>query len=137
MKILFVCKSNVARSQIAEAIFNKLSKKHKAVSAGVAVEEKYVGKRLVDTTKYVVPVMKQIGIDVSDNLSKQLNEKMVDGADKVIVMTEREICPDYLLQNSKVDFWDIADPRHGGIEDQILTRDKIKKKILDLLKEIE
>ena len=38
MKILFVCKGNVGRSQMATALFNKMSK-IKASSAGTNVKE--------------------------------------------------------------------------------------------------
>lgn len=136
MKLLFVCKSNVARSQFAEGIFNSLTKKHKATSCGVDVEEKYFGKKLSETTKYVVPVMKEIGIDVSNHKSKQITEERVTSVDKVIVMNEKERCPGYLLNNPKVVFWDIVDPRHGGIEDQRVVRDEIKRRVEALLKEI-
>jgi protein-tyrosine-phosphatase len=37
MKILFVCHANAGRSQVAKALFNKLSQ-HKAESAGTKVE---------------------------------------------------------------------------------------------------
>ena len=43
MKVLFVCKSNIGRSQMAEAFFNKFSKNHKAISAGISTEN-HAGK---------------------------------------------------------------------------------------------
>ena len=39
MKILFICRSNAERSQIAEILFNYHSKRHRAMSAGVNVEK--------------------------------------------------------------------------------------------------
>ena len=39
MKVLFVCKNNAERSQIAEAIFNRLSRGSSASSAGVEVDK--------------------------------------------------------------------------------------------------
>ncbi len=137
MKILFICRSNVMRSQIAEALFNSIGSKHIAKSAGVEVEEKYLGKKLVETTKFVVPVMKEIGIDVSNNISKQLTEKMVSEADKIIIMAEKDKCPKYLFSSPKVVFWNIADPRHGGIEDQRKVLDEINKHIAEFIKEID
>ncbi len=38
MNVLFICRSNAERSQIAEILFNYHSKKHKAFSAGADVE---------------------------------------------------------------------------------------------------
>ena len=37
---------------------------------------------------------------------EQLTPELVDAADKVIVMAERETWPDYLVEGGKVEFWD-------------------------------
>jgi arsenate reductase (thioredoxin) len=138
MKILFVCRSNVGRSQMAEVLFNKLSKKHSSISAGVKVEErKYRGRKLIDTTSIMVPVMEEIDCDVSNKISKQITEKMVEGFDMVVVMANKDDCPKYLLDNKKVVFWKVEDPRHKGIEGHRKIRDEIKRKIEKLLEDIE
>ena len=39
MRILFICRSNAERSQVAEALFNAASRRHRAFSAGIMVEK--------------------------------------------------------------------------------------------------
>ncbi len=53
MKVLFICRANVGRSQMAEAIFNKFSEGNLAVSAGLNPPKEWEGK-LLSKTKYVL-----------------------------------------------------------------------------------
>ncbi len=117
MEILFVCKGNVGRSQMAEILFRKINKKHKVTSAGIKVNEEE-GEKLKDIplAEPVIRFMRKEGFDASENFRKQITKKMVDNADKVIVMAEKEIWPDFLINNPKVVFWDIEDPK--GISDE-------------------
>ena len=71
MKVLFICKANVGRSQMAETIFNKLCKErdlnHKAESAGTE-PGKWKGKFVKDE-RLVNTAVKEAGFD----LGKQKN----------------------------------------------------------------
>ena len=135
MKILFVCKSNFARSQMAEALYNKLTGSQDAESAGLSVEKKWEGKPVSQFKNYVVDSMKEIGIDLSENKPKQITRKMFEQADKVIVMDEnRELWPGYFFNSDKVLFWDIPDTRGKGLDFHNKVRDKIKEKVLGLIK---
>lgn len=122
MKILFICKANVGRSQMAPAFFNQLSKQHSATGAGTHVWEKE-GQPLHE---YVIETMKDKGHDVSQCTRKQLTPEDAASADKIVVMTEQENLPPY-VDLSKVIFWNIDDPKdmslevHHQIRDQILT----------------
>jgi len=103
MKILFVCKANSGRSQLAEAIFNKLSKgKHQAASAGTKVIREDVnreGTKISDPN--IIAVMKEIGVDVSGNVRNQVTPEMLEKVDKVVILAEPEFVPEYLRQNKK------------------------------------
>ena len=62
--VLFICTHNAARSQMAEALLNKLYEdRYTAFSAGTDPTQ-------IDPL--VVKVMREIGIDVSSNQSKSL-----------------------------------------------------------------
>ena len=137
MKILFVCKSNFARSQIAEAFLKKFSKKYEVASAGTMVEKEWLGKPISIFHNYVVPAMLEEGIDLSQNIPKQLTKEMVDNFDKVVVMASKDLWPDYLSKSEKVDFWDILDPRGTDLEFHRRVRNDIKNKIKSLLKNIK
>ena len=135
MKVLFVCRGNVGRSQMAEVLFNKLSK-HKSYSAGIKVNEKE-GQKIKDllSASLVIESMKDEGIDVSNNLRKQLKPEMLNKFDKIIVMAEPEVIPDYLINKDHVEFWTVKDPKgmdkkeHEKVVKQIknLVRDFIKR----------
>jgi len=139
MNILFVCKANVGRSQMASAFFNKLSKKNKSTSAGTQVGEKE-GQKIGDNekTKLLIKVMNEEGIDLRNFKRNQLTPQMVDKADRVVVMAEKSECPEYLLKTNKVIFWKIEDVngRYDSYEYHIKTRDDIKKLVEKLVKEI-
>ena len=131
MKVLFLCKSNVIRSQIAEAFYNKFSNSNDASSAGLNVEEEWKGQK-VRGSKKTIECMKEIGIDISENISKGITEEMTQSVDKVIVIGEKDNWPNY-LKEEEVEFWDISDPGGKDIEVRRKVRDQIKQKVKELL----
>lgn len=134
MKILFVCKSNFARSQMAEALYNKLTNSQDAESAGLSVEKEWEGKKISQFKNYVVDSMNEIGIDLSENKPKQLTKEMFEQAEKVVIMEDdRELWPEYLFNSDKVTFWDIPDTRGKDLDFHNKVRDKIKEKVLELI----
>jgi arsenate reductase len=85
--VLFVCTHNAARSQMAEAILNKLyGDRYMAFSAGTDPTQ-------IDPL--VVLVMSEIGIEVSDYRSKELNIFKDSTLDYVITLCDqaKESCP--------------------------------------------
>lgn len=125
MKILFVCKWNAGRSQIAEELFTQLSTDHIALSAGTHAQ-KYSGKRLKDFAPEVVAVMKEKGIDVSKKMPMQLTPEMAGFADKIIILTAKEDLPDYLKKSPKTVFWNIEDGGGKDLEFHKRMRDQIE-----------
>jgi len=138
MDVLFICKSNFARSQIAEAIFNSISKKHKATSAGTE-KGRVTGHELRDFPEHsnLFVCMDEIGLDIRKNISKLLTFEIVKNADKIIVMAEKEIWPDYLKNSNKIVFWEIEDMCGQSLDKFRKARDQIKSLVEKLVKEIE
>ncbi len=136
MKVLFVCRGNVGRSQIAAALFSKYSGS-KAFSAGTVVSGKEgQALREIPLAEPVIRFMKEEGIDISNNTRTQLTPEMIERFDKIIVMAEPETVPEYLSRNKKkVEFWNIEDPK--GMDDEGYRRiiSRIKSRIKLLLKE--
>lgn len=138
MKILFVCKSNFGRSQIAEALFNDKSKKHIAKSAGTE-DGRVIGHKLSDFLEHanLFLCMDEIGLDIKNKYSKLLTEDMLNDADRVYVMAEKETWPAFLKESSKVIFWKVDDMCGESLERFRYTREKVKKLVDDLILEIE
>ena len=138
MKVLFVCKANVGRSQMAEAFFNNYTRNHKSTSAGTEVKDKEgqtIGQN--EKARFVWEVMDEEGIDVRNYKRKQLTSQMVERADQVIVITEKEFCPDYLLKSPKAIYWEIPDAKGTDYETHVKTRDDIKTLVRGLIKKLD
>ena len=135
MKIVFVCKANHGRSQLAEALFNNFSKgKHTAISAGTKVIREDANREgQIISDPNIITVMKEMGIDVSQNVRNQFTPEMLDTADKVIVMSEPENTPFFLSQSEKAIFWDVPDTYNQNLEFVRGIRDKFKVLVSDLI----
>ena len=135
MKILFICIENVNRSQIAESIFNKLSKKNTALSAGLAPKMIGLLKNAHDEKRGTYPPivpMKELGYDLSKNKIKKLNKKMADDADKIIFMFkrgkhEKEI-PNYAIRKRDIEFWEMPGFKTGLSFVEYSRMEKIRTK---------
>lgn len=136
MRVLFVCRGNVGRSQMAEAFFKKLSS-HQASSAGTHSRVLGVdGLALGEVAEKVVNCMTELGFDVSGNRIDQLTPGMVEKADRVIVITKKEDWPDYLRNSKRVTFWDVEDAVNTSHQFHCRVRDKIKKLVENLVREM-
>ena len=73
--------------------------------------------------------------DLSSEQRTQLTPELVDAADKVIVMAERETWPDYLVESGKMEFWDIEDVFNIPIDAVRAIKDQIKVRVEELVRE--
>lgn len=132
MKILFVCRGNVARSQMAEELLNKIAPgSFEVTSAGTKLSgpEQSIGE-LGPIMDNVLAVMNEEGIDISKNIRNQVTPEMADNANKIImIIDDLDPVPDYLMDNAKVERWDVLDPKGQSLE---FTRD-VKNQIKNLV----
>ena len=133
MKILFVCRGNVARSQMAEAYYNFFTKSGDASSAGVL---DFTPVKYGHSVKEVIQVMKEDGIDISQQNVKFITEEMVKASDRIFAMCKKEECPQFLLNSNKITFWNIDDPYDTSLENHRKIRDEVKEHVQLLIKEI-
>jgi arsenate reductase len=126
--VLFICVHNAGRSQIAEALFNKLSGgHHRGISAGSEPAEV--------VNPVVVAAMKEVGIDISRNKPKKLSKEMILEADLAITMgCGEDVCP--IVPNELRD-WDIEDPHDKPIDAVRLIRDEIQRRVEALVNELD
>ncbi len=119
---------------MAEALFNQISKNYKATSAGTE-KGRVTNHKLKDFPEHsnLFICMDEVGIDLRNKVAKLLTQKMIKDADKIVVMAEKETWPDYLKKSNKVVFWNIEDPCNKSLDTFIKVRNKIKKKIEELI----
>lgn len=128
-KVLFVCKGNTCRSQMAKGFFNTLTSTKSADSAGMQP-----GDRVNPTA---ITVMKEVGIhiDISDYTPKKLTTAMNDTFDIIVTMGCTDRCPITPLE--KTIEWDIEDPIGKPLEKYREVRDTIRNHVEHLIKEIK
>ncbi|MDE1865114.1 MAG: low molecular weight phosphatase family protein [Candidatus Micrarchaeota archaeon] len=110
MKILFICRANAERSQMAELMFNRLSRKNKAYSAGTSPSDDEIG---LPPGRTVSELMLDLGYDNTlSHKRKRLTKAMADKADRVIVMLSKDEIPkelpSYVKKRPNVEYWDVG-----------------------------
>ncbi|MEZ4373898.1 MAG: arsenate reductase ArsC [Polyangiaceae bacterium] len=111
-KILFLCVANSARSQMAEGLARQMLRGRFTVqSAGSAPSR---------LNPYAIEVMGELGISISDQYSKSVEDIDPDGVHSVITLCAEEVCPVFLTNAQRL-HWPIEDPA----SDQPLPRDQM------------
>ena len=134
-KIMFLCTANSCRSQMAEGFAKEYGK-------GI-IEVYSAGLMAVGVQKRAIAVMKEIGIDISNQQSKEIDPDLLRKMDIVVTLCghAEETCP-WTPPEIKRIHWPIKDPvGTTGTEEQIMNefrraRDEIKEKVQELIKEI-
>ena len=140
MKVLFVCKANVSRSQVAQVRFEQLSK-HESYCAGIGVAESVAQRpssKLKDIRNLspVEYIKTRLGIDHSERDRLQLTPEMIDDMDLAIIIHDKAEWPDYLKEGANVVFWDIPDT--PGLDDESAGKlwDQVQLRVEELVREI-
>ena len=114
-RVLFVCTHNSARSQMAEGLLRaRAGDRYEAFSAGTEV---------TSVRPEAVEVMREIGVDISTQRSKGLDEFVGQPFDAVITVCDdaRETCPVF-PGGGHTDHWSIDDPSAAvGSDEQRLA----------------
>lgn len=76
--ILFVCKGNSGRSQMAETFFNSIFQTQIAMSAGTEPDK--------EIHPFTIKVMEETGIDMTNKIPKPLTNKLMSVVNKIIVL---------------------------------------------------
>ena len=115
---------------MAEAFFRKyMPKGFEAISAGT--------KPSTHVNPIVLQAMKEIGIDIENQMPKNISQQIIDESEKAINMgcIDKESCPALFMKD--VLDWQIPDPNGKSIEEVRKIRDQIKTKVITLIKSLE
>lgn len=131
VRMYFLCIQNRCRSQMAEAFAKYYGAEHViAESAGIQSGEIH---------PYTIEVMKEVGIDITSQISKPINMQTFMQSKVIVKLCEQvnEKCPvvPFMIKNVQ---WDITDPlvNEANLEGVRTARDEIKQRVLALLKEL-
>ncbi len=132
LTILFLCTGNSCRSQMAEG----LARHH----GGDRVEVHSAGVIHVGVHPLAADVMKEAGIDISSQYSKDIDEIRHLKPDFVITLCDyaQSVCPDF-TGDARKEHWPTPDPSQtSGTRDELLprfrqTRDELGEKIVAFL----
>lgn len=100
-RILFLCVANSARSQMAEGLARHI--------LGDGVEATSAGSQPSRVNPFAIEVMAEIGIDISAQRSKSIDEVAADGVDLVVTLCAEEVCPVLPGRVQRL-HWPIQDP---------------------------
>lgn len=125
-KVMFVCKKNSRRSQMAEGFARVLGEGKIAVaSSGLASSE-------VDPI--TVEVMSEIGIDISHQTSKPLSDFHPEDFDAVISLCGCGVnLPEAWVLREVFEDWQLDDPEGESKETFRRVRDEVKERVLKLI----
>ncbi len=135
-KILILCTGNSCRSQMGEGFLKSFDSELEVYSAGTNPSKQVHQK--------AIQVMKEIGIDLSNNYPKKVDEFLGEPFDFVITVCDnaKETCPVFIGKVGKQLHIGFEDPAEAtGTEEEILAefrriRDEIKKEFYEFYKNI-
>lgn len=128
-KIMFVCKKNSRRSQMAEGFANTLGAgKIEVSSSGLAASE-------VDPIS--VQVMAEIGIDISQQTSKALSDFNPEDYDAVISLCGCGVnLPEDWILREVFEDWQLDDPEGESLDTFRRVRDEVKERVEALIEKL-
>ena len=116
MNVLFVCKQNAGRSQIARALYERRG--GNARSAGTA------------PAQHVHPEVAELMPELADRVPKELDSADAEWADIVVTMGCGDACP--VIPGKRYVDWELQDPAGQDVETVRKIRDEIERRVAEL-----
>ena len=118
--VLFVCVQNAGRSQMAQALYERLGGSARSAGSTPADEVHPV----------VVEVMQEVGVDLDGRVPRRLERDDVEWADTVVTMGCGDACP--VVTGKEYLDWELDDPAGRGIDEVRRIRDEIERRVAQL-----
>jgi arsenate reductase len=123
-EVLFVCVHNAGRSQMAAGLLErKMGERVRVLSAGSEPADQL--------NPAVIDAMEEIGIDISAERPKKLENEMVRGSDVVITMGCGDACP--VFPGKRYEDWELEDPSDKDLDTVRRIRDEISARVDELV----
>ena len=125
--VLFVCIHNAGRSQMAAGYMSALSNGRVEVRSGGSEPGNQINP-------VAIAAMAEEGIDISGGVPQLMTTEQVRDSDVVITMGCGDVCP--IFPGKRYEDWELVDPAGKGIDEVRPIRDDIKRRIEQLLAEL-
>lgn len=125
--VLFLCVHNAGRSQMGAGFMRSLGAGNVRVFSGGSEPAAKVNPSAVEA-------MREVGIDIADNVPQKWSMEMLHEVDVVVTMGCGDTCP-YIPGKRYVD-WPLDDPAGQGVDAVRPIRDQIKTLVEALLSEL-
>jgi arsenate reductase len=126
-QVLFVCVHNAGRSQMAAAFLSRIGDGRIDVrSAGSTPAE--------EIHPVVVKAMEEVGIDLSAEHPKRIDDDVVRASDVVITMGCGDACPIY--PGKRYEDWQVEDPSGRSLEEVRGIRDDLERRVSELVSDL-
>ena len=125
--VLFLCVHNAGRSQMGAGFMRSLGACSVRVFSGGSEPAAKVNPSAVE-------VMREVGIDIADNVPQKWSMEMLHEVDVVVTMGCGDTCP-HIPGKRYVD-WPLDDPAGQGVDAVRPIRDQIKTLVEALLSEL-
>ena len=124
-RVVFACRHNAGRSQMAAAFFDAAADpaRARAVSAGTTPGERVHPEVLV--------VMREAGLDLSQARPRLLTAELAAGSRLLVTMGCGENCP--FVPGLEVEDWPLPDPKGQPLEHVRLIRDEVRRRVEELV----
>src|SRR5881296_2187784 len=125
--VLFVCVHNAGRSQMAAGWLRHL--------AGDRIEVRSTGSAPAEAVNpAAVEVMREVGIDITDQTPKRLEYTTAQSSDVIITMGCGDACP--IFPGKRYEDWELEDPAGRDVETVRRIRDEIDARVQKLVAEL-
>lgn len=128
-RVMFVCKKNSRRSQMAEGFARTLGQGKISVNSS-GLEASHVDPKTVD-------IMLEIGVDISNQTSKPLSDFQAKDFDAVISLCGCGVnLPEAWVLREVFQDWQLDDPEGQPIETFRRVRDEVKERVVKLIESL-
>jgi arsenate reductase (thioredoxin) len=127
-RVLFVCLHNAGRSQMSQALFERAAgDRHEAASAGTTPGDRVHPE--------VIEVMGGLGVELADRRPRGLTPELSEWADVVVTMGCGDACP--FIPGKRYLDWELPDPKGRPVDEVRATREKISRRVDELVAELD